>query len=267
VEDVQSQPDDRGVALDRVGIADLRYPIGVRTASGEVQRTVASMTISTGLAHGVRGTHMSRMVEAVHGWAEEISVMSVMRLAEHLAERLDALTADVEVSFPYAMEKIAPVSGLSSFACYDATFTAKKDNGTTNGTTGVSVPVTTVCPCSKAVSDYGAHNQRGTVLIEVRVNPRVIEPSVGIETLIEVAERSASAPVYPLVKRSDERFLTMQAFDHPVFVEDVARDVAVDLMTHEAISWFRVTVTNDESIHAHAAFAALEWSRPSAIPS
>jgi GTP cyclohydrolase I len=168
------------------------------------------------------------------------------------------------VVFPYFLERMAPASGARSLMEYECSFVAETESGREDFTLGVRVPVTSLCPCSKAISDYGAHNQRGYVTIEVRgVRPGGGEPAfIWIEELIEVGERAGSAPVFPLLKRQDERQVTMRAYDNPVFVEDIVRNVAVSLKADARIAWFRVHVLNQESIHNHNAFAQIEWGRP-----
>src|SRR5207249_2645156 len=181
-----------------------------------------------------------------------------------LQDRLQAESAKVEVAFPYFVERAAPVTGARALMDYDCAFLGKRRGQEDAFLLRVEVPVTTLCPCSKAISDYGAHNQRGSVTIEVksRVDDEGQQILIWIEELINIAERSASAPVYPLLKRADERHVTMQAFDNPVFVEDIVREVALVLRNDSRIAWFRIDALNQESIHNHSAFASVEWSRP-----
>jgi GTP cyclohydrolase I len=177
-----------------------------------------------------------------------------------LKKKLEAQSAHVELTFPYVIEKAAPVSGEKGLMDYTCSFTADANGDSDDFVLGVSVPVTSLCPCSKAISEYGAHNQRGIVQIEIRTIKKTdgTRELVWIEELIEIAEKSASAPVYPVLKRSDERHVTMQAYDNPVFVEDIVRNVAIRLNKERRISWFRVRVVNQESIHNHSAFAVIE---------
>jgi GTP cyclohydrolase I len=169
----------------------------------------------------------------------------------------------MDVQFPYFLERTAPVSGAKALMDYECSFTGDS-NGSDSFTLGVQVPVTSLCPCSKAISDYGAHNQRGKIHIHVRSIPSdpIDRTLIWIEELIDIAERSASAPVYPLLKRPDERHVTMQAYDNPVFVEDMVRNVATRLMKDDRVAWFHVSAKNEESIHNHSAFARIEWNRP-----
>lgn len=261
--DVQSQDDDRRIPIDKVGVNDLRYPITVLDRDHSVQHTIATLTLSVSLPHHFKGTHMSRFIEILNEHRGEVTIRTLPTILHTMKERLEAESAHVEVYFPYFIERSAPVSEASALVDYECYF-----RGNSNGTqddfiVGVKVPVTSLCPCSKTISDYGAHNQRGQITIEVRSVPaKGTEPTIiWIEELIEIAEKSASAPVYALLKRVDERFVTMQAYDNPVFVEDMVRNAAARLQSDNRVAWFSVHVVNDESIHNHGAFAQLEWQR------
>ena len=264
LEDVQNRADGRQIAIDQVGVSDLRYPISVLDREQEKQHTVARLSLAVNLPHHFKGTHMSRFIEVLNEHRGEITMRTLPEILRGLKERLDAESARVEVTFPYFLERPAPVSGARALMDYECSFVGEANGKLEDFVLSVKVPVTTLCPCSKAISDYGAHNQRGYVSMEVRSRwsedqkPELI----WIEELVEVAEQSASAPVYPLLKRPDERYVTMQAHDNPVFVEDVVRNVAVRLQDDTRISWFRVHAENHESIHNHSAFARIEWSRP-----
>jgi GTP cyclohydrolase I len=261
--DIQNSRDDRGLAIDQVGVCDLRYPITVLDRQNEKQRTMAQIAMSVSLPHHFKGTHMSRFVTVLNRHRGEITMRTLPVLLSELKKELEAASARVEVSFPYVVEKAAPVSGEKGLMDYDCTFVAEANGGTEDFVLGVAVPVTSLCPCSKAISEYGAHNQRGIVTIEVRMaRDRKGAPTlVWIEELIEMAEKSASAPVYPLLKRADERHVTMQAYDNPAFVEDIVRNVALCLNANRRVSWYRVRVVNQESIHNHSAFAVIERGR------
>lgn len=269
LEDVQNRADERNVSLDQVGVGDLRYPIRVLDREHGTQDTVATFSMSVTLPHHVKGTHMSRFLEVLNEHRGEITMCTLPGILEDLRERLDAAGARVEVSFPYFLERKAPVSGAGALMDYECSFVGElRSAAEPDFILGVRVPVTTLCPCSKAISDYGAHNQRGYVEMEVRnqqAEDGLLE-IVWIEELIEIAEQSASAPVYPLLKRPDERYLTMQAHDNPTFVEDVVRNVALRLREDERIAWFRIHAKNQESIHNHSAFARVEWSRDDNSP-
>ncbi|GAB6062553.1 GTP cyclohydrolase FolE2 [Deferrisoma palaeochoriense] len=262
--DVQNFPDTREVDIDQVGVSDLRYPIYVLDRSQELQQTLATFTMSVSLPHHFKGTHMSRFIEVLNEHRGEVTMRTLPAILRDLKERLDAESARVEVEFPYFFEREAPVTRAKALMEYLCWFIGEANGGESDFVLGVRVPVTSLCPCSKEISDYGAHNQRGHVNIEVRTRrrPDGSPEFVWIEELIDVAERSASAPVYPLLKRADERFVTMLAYDNPVFVEDILRNVAVQLREDDRVEWFRVHVVNHESIHNHSAFARKEWRRP-----
>lgn len=261
--DVQNEQDERGVPIDYVGVTGLTYPIVVLDRQRERQSTVAKLTMSVSLPHHFKGTHMSRFVEVLNEHRGEVTMRTLPDILRELKRRLEAESARVEVRFPYFLERTAPQSGAVGLMDYECTFVGEVDGGETDFVLGVRVPVTTLCPCSKAISDYGAHNQRGWIEIEVRTEPGEL---VWIEELVELAEASASAPVYALLKRADERHVTMQAYDNPRFVEDVVREVAVRLKADARVRSFRVRAENEESIHNHNAFACVKWRRPDAPP-
>lgn len=263
MDDIQSQNDDRRFDIDKVGVSDLRYPVTVMDRRNETQHTIASLTLAVSLPHHFKGTHMSRFVEILNEHRGEMTMRTIPEVLHTMKKRLEAETAHVEVRFPYFIERAAPVSGALGLVDYECFFIGSSNGRQDDFILGVRVPVTSLCPCSKAISDYGAHNQRGYLTIEVRsVAGRDGRPTIiWIEELIEAAESSASAPVYALLKRADERHVTMQAYDNPVFVEDMARNVAVKLRADGRVAWFRVQAVNQESIHNHSAFAQLEWSR------
>ncbi len=257
LEDVQNHADHRQVPLDQVGVSDLRYPITVLDRTAESQRTVATITLSVGLPQDTKGTHMSRFIHVLERHRGEITVRTLPEMLRDLKTTLEAESARIEVYFPYFLERKAPISGVSALVDYRCTFVGEMDGGDMDFVLGVDVPVTSLCPCSKAISDYGAHNQRGFVRIEIRSTE-----IVWIEELIGVAESSASTPIYALLKREDERHLTMQAYDNPVFVEDMVRTAAVHLREDARITWFKICAENLESIHNHNAFAQVTWKRP-----
>ena len=262
--DVQNQQDHRQIAIDKVGVCNLQYPIVVLDRENQRQSTTARLSMSVSHPHEFKGTHMSRFIETLNAHRGEVTMRTLPSILEDLKKRLSAESAHMEVVFPYFLERKAPVSGAIGLMDYECKFTGEANGAKSDFILAVRVPVTSLCPCSKAISDYGAHNQRGEVSIEVRsVGADGGQPSlVWIEELVEVAESSASAPVYALLKREDERFVTMQAFDNPVFVEDIVRNVAAKLQLDDRLVWFRVYALNHESIHNHSAFAQIEWSRP-----
>ena len=262
MDDVQNHTDDRGISLDQAGVTDLRYPIIVLDREREKQQTIARLTMSVSLPHHFKGTHMSRFIEVLNEHRGEVTMRTLPAILRELKERLDAESARIEIDFPYFLEREAPASGARALMDYECTFVGEANGGDEDFVLGVRVPVTSLCPCSKSISDYGAHNQRGEITIEVRSACRNgTAELVWIEELIDVAERSASAPVYPLLKRADERHVTMQAYDNPVFVEDMVRNVAAQLQADQRVAWFRVHAVNHESIHNHGAFASVTWKR------
>jgi len=263
MEDVQSREDVRGVRLDRAGVSGLRYPIVVLDKRHEKQHTIATIAMSVGVPHNEKGTHMSRFVEVLNERRGEVTMRTLPSILQRVLEHLDAESARVDLSFPYFVERSAPASGAAGLMDYECRFVAEATEASDDFVLGVRVPVTSLCPCSKAISDYGAHNQRGYITIEVR--PRRKDDRtpelIWFEELVDLAESCASAPVYPLLKRPDERHVTMQAYENPVFVEDMVRNASRRLQDDPRISWFRVHAVNQESIHNHDAFAEVEWAR------
>ncbi len=260
IADVQGRPDTRGIPLDYVGVRDIRFPITVLDRAEQVQHTVAWVNMSVSLPHHFKGTHMSRFLEVLNEHPGELTVRTLPAILACLKKRLDAERARIEIRFPYFLKRSAPASGATGFMDYQCTFVGEVSGSGTDFLLIVEVPVTSLCPCSKEISDYGAHNQRGHITIEVRSGkaPDGSPELIWIEELIEIAERSSSAPVYPLLKRVDERFVTMQAFDNPVFVEDMVRNVTALLQEDPRVAGFRVKAINQESIHNHNAFACIE---------
>lgn len=257
--DIQQSSDERGIDIDYVGVCDLRYPIVVLDRASGRQQVAATFSLSVSLPRHFKGTHMSRFIEVLVDHDGEVTMRTLPAILKDLKTRLDAVTARVEVSFPYFVERAAPVTKLKAPMDYECFFQAEANGHMNDFVVGVKVPVKSLCPCSKAISDYGAHNQRGIVTIQVRptTDSNGVPELIWIEELIEIAEKSASAPVYPLLKREDERFVTMQAYDNPVFVEDVARNVTRHLRADGRVAWFEVRVVNHESIHNHSAFAVV----------
>ncbi len=262
VADVQGSGDEREVAIDEVGIDRLSYPVTVAGRDGEPQQTVAEVGMTVQLAHHLRGVHMSRFVEVLNAHADGIGPAGFCRLAEETRLRLESERSHVSLAFPYFLQRRAPESGMASMVRYECHLTGEASAAATSVEVGVRVPVTSLCPCSKEISDYGAHNQRGHVEIAVSSPWSTGEASgIWFEDLIEIAESAASAPIYPLLKRSDERFVTMEAYDNPAFVEDIIRDIVVALREDVRVAKARVRVVNQESIHDHNAVAQLRWER------
>jgi GTP cyclohydrolase I len=263
LEDVQNRPDGRGIAIDEVGISGIRYPIAVWDRVEGKQNTVAELSMSVGLQADVKGTHLSRFVEILHAGSGELTQRTVPLVLQQMQQKLGSHTAQLTVRFPYFLSRSAPVTGATALMDYTCEFRARAAGDALTFSLEVQVPVSSVCPCSKAISDYGAHNQRGLITLEVWPRYELDEFAlIWIEELIEVAESSASSPVFPLLKRADERYVTMQGYDNPVFVEDMVRNVAGRLASDPRVDEFRIEARNDESIHNHAAFASIEH-RPS----
>jgi GTP cyclohydrolase I len=265
MQDVQGLADSREIPLDQVGVSGLQHPIVVLDRASEKQRTIARVTMSVALPREQKGTHMSRFVEVLNDHHGEVTMRTVPAILRDLRGRLDAASARIELTFPYFLERVAPVSGARALMDYEVTFVGTSDDVRDDFVLKVKVPVTSLCPCSKAISKYGAHNQRGYVTVSVRSYPvarnEVLPQIVWIEELVSLAESCASAPVYPLLKRVDEKHVTEQAYENPVFVEDMVRNAALRLQDDARIRWFHVHVENVESIHNHSAFAEVEWSR------
>jgi GTP cyclohydrolase I len=261
--DIQNNADNREIPIDKVGVCNLRYPIVVLDRRRESQSTTAAISMSVNLPHQFKGTHMSRFIEVLNQHRGEVTMRTLPLILDDLKTKLHARSAHVEVAFPYFLERCAPVSGATALMDYQCQFTAEANGSASSFMLSVVVPVTSLCPCSKAIADYGAHNQRGEVIIEVRPRPSAEGGAamIWIEELIQVAESSASSPVYALLKRPDERHVTMQAYDNPVFVEDIVRNAAIKLQADERVQWFRVRALNHESIHNHDAFAEITWER------
>jgi GTP cyclohydrolase I len=260
-EDVQGRIDDRQLSIDEVGITGICYPVAVLERESGKQDTVAQVSMSVDLRSDVKGAHLSRFVEVLHDCAGEISPDSIPLILGALRERLGSRTASIEISFPYFLRRHAPVTGSAAYMDYQCRISGSLAEDL-EVVVAVVVPVTSVCPCSKAISDYGAHNQRSHITIEACTRNDASTPApLWVEELINVAEAAASSPVFPLLKRPDERHVTMHAHDNPVFVEDMARDVALALSSDARIAWFSVEAASDESIHNHQAFARIR-SKP-----
>jgi GTP cyclohydrolase I len=253
IPDVQNSADDRRLAVDKVGIKSIRHPVRVADKGGGVQHTIASFNMYVELPHNFKGTHMSRFVEILNAHEREISVESFESMLRDMVQRLEAESGHIEMTFPYFIDKSAPISGVKSLMDYEITFTGELNRGTYSFTMKVVVPVTSLCPCSKGISDYGAHNQRSHVTIAARTNAHV-----WIEDLVRVAEDEASCELYGLLKRPDEKYVTERAYDNPKFVEDIVRDVATKLNKDPRIDAYVVESENFESIHNHSAYALIE---------
>lgn len=257
MKDIQKSRDQRGIHIDQVGVSELKYPITVLDRDNKEQHTVGTFALSVDLPHHFKGTHMSRFVEVLNEHHGEITVRTIPLMLKRIHERLEAEKAHVVVEFPYFITKIAPVSGAKASIDVNCAFIAESNSKGMDFLLRVEVPVTSLCPCSKEISDYGAHNQRGKITLTIRTkrDRKGALHLIWIEDLVALAEKSASAPIYALLKRSDERHVTMQAFDNPVFVEDMVRNAGALLRADKRIAWYEVRAVNQESIHNHSAFA------------
>jgi GTP cyclohydrolase I len=254
IADVQGSPDTRRIAIDRVGIKAIRHPILVADKDGGPQHTVAQFNMYVNLPHNFKGTHMSRFVEILNSHEREISVESFEGILRSMVSRLESDSGHIEMTFPYFVRKSAPISGVKSLLDYEVTFIGEiKEKDQYSFTMRVIVPVTSLCPCSKKIADYGAHNQRSHVTISVCTNS-----FVWIEDVIKIAEEQASCELFGLLKRPDEKYVTEKAYDNPKFVEDIVRDVAEILNHDDRIDAYIVESENFESIHNHSAYALIE---------
>ena len=252
IPDVQSTPDTRRLAIDRVGIKSIRHPARIMERDGGVQHTIALFNMYVGLPHHFKGTHMSRFVEILNAHEREISPDTFRLMLREMVKKLEAESGHIEMSFPYFVSKKAPVSGVASLMDYEVTFVGEIRAGKEVFTLKVLVPVTSLCPCSKKISERGAHNQRSHVTIAARINS-----FVWIEELIDLAENEASCQLYGLLKRPDEKFVTENAYDNPKFVEDMVRDIAAKLNADKRVTGYVVESENFESIHNHSAYAMI----------
>lgn len=253
IPDVQNTPDSRKLAIDKVGIKAIRHPVRVRDKSGGIQHTIATFGMYVHLPHHFKGTHMSRFIEILNSHDREITIASFESMLRQMVGRLEARSGYIEMQFPYFVNKRAPVSDVASLLDYEVTFIGEIKDDKYYQTVKVLVPCTSLCPCSKEISKYGAHNQRSHITITVHTNE-----FVWIEDLIRIAEDNASSQLYGLLKRPDEKFVTEMAYENPKFVEDLVRDVAAALNRDPRIGSYVVESENFESIHNHSAYALIE---------
>jgi GTP cyclohydrolase I len=251
--DKQSERDHRELRIDKVGVRGLRFPIQIRDKAHALQNTVATIGLFVDLPKEFKGTHMSRFIEVLNAHGNVVHVDNIPDILREMQRKLHSTTSHLEMEFPFFLTKRAPVSGMESVMDYTARFDAAACGPEMDFVLTVRANVTTLCPCSKAISDYGAHNQRGTVTVQTRSRK-----VVWIEDLIAIIERSASAELFSLLKRQDEKAVTEQAYDNPVFVEDLVRNVALKLNAHPEVTWYKVEAENQESIHNHNAYACIE---------
>ncbi len=256
IEDVQGAADLRRIPINKVGIKDIYHPVIVGDRAGREQHTIANFNMYVNLPHNFKGTHMSRFVEILNLHEREITVKSFKEMLSELTDRLDADAGHIEMTFPYFVNKTAPVSGVRSLLDYQVTFAGERRSGKNSIWIKVVVPVTSLCPCSKSISDRGAHNQRSHVTINARV-----EGFMWLEELIDLAESEASCELYGILKRPDEKYVTEQAYDNPKFVEDMVRDIAARLNADDRVRAYIIESENFESIHNHSAYALIEYDK------
>ncbi len=257
IPDVQGSADSRQLPINKVGIKSIRHPVRVMDKSDGVQHTIATFNMYVGLPHNFKGTHMSRFVEILNQREKELSVESFETMLRDMVKRLEAETGHVEMTFPYFINKAAPVSGVKSLMDYEVTFVGEiLEGGQYRQTMKIVVPVTSLCPCSKKISDRGAHNQRSHVTVSAITNSLI-----WIEEIVQLVEAQASCELYGLLKRPDEKYITEKAYDNPKFVEDMVRDVAAVLNAEPRIDAYVVESENFESIHNHSAYALIEHNK------
>lgn len=255
--DVQSESDSRKLAIDRVGVTGLRFPATLAVRGGGTEATVATVNMFVALPADRKGTHMSRFLELLNTYRDGLSPERVVELCRQICLELDAERSHVELSFPYFISKAAPATGRQGLMDYEASIVCESTPDADDVILGVTVPATSLCPCSREISAYGAHNQRCLIRAEARFTEKV-----WIEELVEYAEQSASCPVYSVLKRPDEKMVTEMAYDNPKFVEDIVRDLATVLEQDPRITWFHARSENHESIHSHNAWAEITRGKP-----
>lgn len=254
--DVQNRHDDRNIDIQKVGVKGIKYPVIVLDKTNGTQHVNASVNMYVSLPHHFKGTHMSRFIEILNEYRGQINLKTFRQILEKMREKLVAESAHIEIAFPYFIEKSAPVTGAKSHMEYSCSFLGESNGNRVDFLVGITVPVTTVCPCSKELSSVGAHNQRSIVKLRLRFSK-----FFWIEDVIRLVESSASSEIYSLLKRPDEKYVTETAYDKPMFVEDVVRSVAEKLNTIDNFTWYSVEAENIESIHNHSAYAYLEKVR------
>ncbi len=256
IKDIQNSIDERNIPIQKVGVKNITYPIVVLDKIHKTQHTVASINMYVDLPRHFKGTHMSRFIEILNKHRFQIGINNFDLILEEMIEVLNAKSAHLEISFPYFIEKEAPVTKVKGLMEYRCSFIGSKKKGDEiDFILSVSVPVTSLCPCSKEISDFGAHNQRSMIKANVR-----FKKFVWIEELIEILENCCSCPLYSVLKRPDEKYVTEKAYNNPMFVEDMVREAALKLKEDDRITWFEVEAENFESIHNHNAYAYIESS-------
>jgi len=252
--DIQNEKDTRAIPLQKVGVRGVKYPVCVLDKTKKIQNTTATVDLFVNLPHHFKGTHMSRFIEVFHKYHTDISMQHFLDMLEEMRTKLEAEKAFGSIRFPYFIEKEAPVTNVKGIMQYECSYEAEVSDSEQKFYIGIEIPVTTLCPCSKAISEYGAHNQRGTVRIKL-----LYTDFFWIEDVIKTVEDCASSPLYSALKRQDEKYVTEHAYDNPRFVEDVVREVYLGLKKI-GFKWFSVEAENEESIHNHNAYAYTEYT-------
>jgi Uncharacterized conserved protein len=253
--DTQNNLDTRQIIIDRVGIKDISHPITYVDRDGNKSPTVGNFTMTVTLPENVKGTHMSRFIQILNEGPCEFNSNNFGRIIEKVRDRLESETAHIVLNFPFFRKKKAPSSGVESMMDYQVTLYGSLEKGVVEVMMKVVVPVTSLCPCSKSISKYGAHNQRSHITIKAKASAG---KALHLEDLIDLAEKKASCELYAILKREDEKVVTERAYDNPAFVEDLVRDIAVDLNINDNINYYRLESENFESIHNHSAYALIE---------
>jgi len=252
--DVQKRADSRNIAINQVGIKEVRYPICLQLQDGSVQTTIATYMMTVGLSPEVKGTHMSRFMELIHNHQQRaLSILSFKQLLTNMLHLLEANYGHIKIDFPLFLKKQAPISKVESLMDYQVSFIGLIDNNKPQVDIKLLVPVTSLCPCSKEISEYSAHNQRSHITLTIRV-----DENVALEEFIVLLEKQASCDLYGILKRSDEKYVTERAYENPKFVEDVVRDIALLLDNDQRIRYYKIESENFESIHNHSAYAMIE---------
>ena len=256
IEDVQASLDTREIPINRVGIKDIQHPITVQNRDGSSSASIATFSMSVSLPHDQKGTHMSRFIQMLNETETVISAKHFHKMLNEMAQRLEADAGYIEMQFPYFIEKTAPVSKVKSLMDYQVNLVGQIENGYLASTLEVTIPVKSLCPCSKKISEYGAHNQRSHITVGVNCSSKL-----WLNELIQSVEAQASAELFSILKRPDEKFITERAYNNPKFVEDVVRDIANEFDNNDKISRYYVHAENFESIHNHSAFAIIEHDK------
>ena len=260
IEDVQARADSRRIPINKVGIKDVYHPVRVKDRASVEQHTIANFNMYVALPHNFKGTHMSRFVEVLHMNEREISVESFRDILVEMTEKLNAQSGHIEMSFPFFVMKKAPMSGVESLMNYQASLIGELHDGKPELWLKVVVAATSLCPCSRDISKYGAHNQRSHITIKAKVDGHM-----WLEELIDIAEEEASCEVYSILKRADEKYVTERAYENPKFVEDIVRDVAVRMNKEDRVRAYVVEAENFESIHNHSAYALIEKDKDQVV--